>query len=125
MTLAPAQLRHLEGRLQEERRLAQALLDRVLSEWSVGGAVARAGDLTAMPLHPADRGTDANREEVEATNADRVSRELAESDAALARVYESPGDFGHCINGGGDIPFEHLDVIPWARTCAQAERRER
>jgi RNA polymerase-binding transcription factor DksA len=27
---------------------------------------------------------------------------------------------GVCEDTGGDIPFERLDVIPWARTCDQA-----
>jgi RNA polymerase-binding transcription factor DksA len=42
--------------------------------------------------------------------------ELEEIDAALERLYHSPQDFGRDERTGHDIPFERLDVIPWART---------
>ena len=77
----------------------------------------RAGDLTSMPFHLADRGTDTMDEELDTSNATRISRELAEIDAALERLYRTPEQFGRCENTGRDIPFERLDLIPWARTC--------
>jgi RNA polymerase-binding transcription factor DksA len=125
MSLTPTQLRHLERRLLDERALATETLGRTLTEWSVGFEQERAGDLTSMPFHPADRATDTMGVEIEATNAARVSRELAEIDAALSRLYEAPEQFGRCAESGADVPFERLDVIPWARTCAQAERGRR
>jgi DnaK suppressor protein len=80
----------------------------------------RAGDLTTVPFHIADRGTDTMQDELEASNATRMSRELAEIDAALERLYHSPERFGVCEDTGRPIPLERLDVIPWARTCGQA-----
>jgi len=31
-------------------------------------------------------------------------------------LYKSPAQFGLC-DDGREIPFERLDIIPWARTC--------
>jgi RNA polymerase-binding transcription factor DksA len=75
-----------------------------------------------MPLHMADRGTDTMQQELDASNATRVSRELAEIDAALERLYQTPEEFGRCEETGKDIPFPRLDMIPWARTCEHAEK---
>jgi RNA polymerase-binding transcription factor DksA len=58
--------------------------------------------------------------ELEASNATRISRELADIDAALERLYKTPEKFGVCADTGEDIPFERLEIIPWARTCDEA-----
>ena len=52
----------------------------------------------------------------------RASRELEEIDAALRRLYESPERFGLSETTGEPIPFERLDLIPWARTGADPGR---
>ena len=57
--------------------------------------------------------------ELDASMATRVSRELAEIDAALDRLYRNPERFGICEDTGRDIPFERLDAVPWARTCEE------
>ena len=120
MALTDAQRRQLERRLQEERARIQRALDRSIDEYSDETDRDRAGDLTAMPFHPADQGTDTMQAELDASNATRMSRQLAEIDAALERLHRDPERFGVCEDTGGDIPFERLDVIPWARTCGQA-----
>ena len=40
-------------------------------------------------------------------------------DAALQRLYEHPERFGLSETTGDPIPFERLDIIPWARTGAE------
>lgn len=120
MSFTAAQREHLERRLQEERARAMRVLDRSVDVVSDSTERDRSGDLTAVPFHPADLGTDTMDAELDAANATRVSRELAEIDAALERLYKHPGEFGVCEDTGGDIPFERLDIIPWARTCEQA-----
>src|SRR5688572_27362507 len=122
MPLTEPQRRHLERRLREERARATDALDRVLADWSPADGRGRAGDLTSFPFHLADRGTGTMDDELDASNATRLSRELAEIDAALARLYEAPERFGRCAGTDREIPFERLELIPWARTCAQSER---
>lgn len=120
MPLSEAQRRHLAQRLQEERTRALGTLNRSVAERADEDEQDSAGDLSMVPLHPADRGTDTMQEELDASNATRVSRELAEIDAALERLLRTPERFGLCEDTGNEIPWARLEVIPWARTCAQA-----
>jgi RNA polymerase-binding transcription factor len=120
-TLTRDQRAHLERRLEEERALLSRALNRTLAEGAQEDEQDRDGDLSAVPFHPADRGTDTMESELQAANATRMSRELAEINAALDRLHRSPDRFGICEDTGEPIPFERLDVIPWARTCGQAD----
>jgi RNA polymerase-binding transcription factor DksA len=122
MALTDTQRKHLEGRLQEERRRLLRSLNREVADQSAADDQDRDGDLSNVPFHLADRGTDTMQTELQASNATRMSRELAEIDAALERLYQHPERFGICEETGKPIPFERLDVIPWARTCKQGER---
>ena len=119
-TLSREQRTHLERRLEEERLLLSRALNLTVAEGAQADEQDRDGDLSAVPIHPADRGTDTMESELQAANATRMSRELAEIDAALERLHRSPERFGICETTGEPIPFERLDVIPWARTCGQA-----
>lgn len=120
MSLSDAQRRHLERRLQEERARLQRDLDRSLDVQEQEDEQDRAGDVTKYPFHPADLGTDTMDAELEVSNETRMSGELAEIDAALDRLYRTPERFGICEETGRPIPFERLDIVPWARTCDQA-----
>jgi DnaK suppressor protein len=119
-TLTRDQRVHLVRRLEEERRLLSRALNRTVAEGAQADEQDRDGDLSTLPFHLADRGTDTMESELRASNATRMSRELAEIDAALDRLHRSPERFGICEDTGQPIPFERLDVIPWARTCGQA-----
>ena len=120
MSLTDAQRRHLERRLQEERARLRRNLDWSLAVQEQEDEQDRAGDLTKYPLHPADLGTDTMDAELDVSNETRMSGELAEIDAALDRLYRTPERFGICEETGRPIPFERLDIVPWARTCDQA-----
>ena len=117
MPLTATQRRHLARRLQEERARALRTLNASVDEHSETDEQDRSGNLSAMPFHPADLGTDTMQAELDASNATRVSRELAEIDAAIERLQKTPAKFGVCEDTGEDISFERLELIPWARTC--------
>ena len=122
MPLSKAKRQHLERRLLEERSRALRLLGGSLAENASEDEQERTGDLTSMPLHPADLGTDTMDAELDASNSTRISRELAEIDAALQRLYQTPNKFGICEDTGKEIPYARLEIIPWARTCEDAEK---
>jgi len=124
MPLTATQRRHLARRLQEERARALRTLNASVDEHSDTDEQDRSGNLSAMPLHPADLGTDTMQAELDASNATRVSRELAEIDAAIERLQKSPAKYGVCEDTGEDIPFERLELIPWARTCGGISTRQ-
>jgi RNA polymerase-binding transcription factor DksA len=121
MHLTNTQRDHIERRLLEERERIVRALRVQLADLSDGDEQDRSGDLTKVPFHLADRGTESIDTEVAVSNASRESRELAEIDAALERLYRTPERFGICEDTGEAIPFARLDLVPWARTCSEAE----
>jgi DnaK suppressor protein len=118
MTLTDDQRRHLERRLHEERERAQAIIRRY-DESRTATQEESDGDLSIFPFHLADQGTDNYDQEMAAQLAQRASRDLGEIDDALQRLYEHPDRFGISETTGEPIPFERLDLIPWARTGAE------
>lgn len=121
MPLSEAQRHHFEQRLREERDRLRRDLGLAVADQAGADDQERAGDLSAFPFHIADRGTDTFDDEMETASADRLSRELEEIDAALDRLYRHPERFGICEDTGRPIPLERLEIVPWARTCVQAE----
>jgi DnaK suppressor protein len=117
MTLTATQRSQLEQRLRDERARALESLNRDTADRAGATEQEGAGDLTKMPFHMADLGTDTMDAELDASNATRASRELTEIDDALDRLYRNPERFGLCEESGREIPFERLVMIPWARTC--------
>jgi RNA polymerase-binding transcription factor DksA len=117
MALTAQQRKHLEKRLHEERNRAISLLNRIIADRTGSSDQDQSGDLTSMPLHQADLGTDTINRELDESNATRISLEINEMDIALEKLYKTPDKFGICENTGEDIPFARLDIIPWARTC--------
>jgi DnaK suppressor protein len=109
------QRKHLEKRLLEERARVIGSLEQYRAR-SRDTASDQAGDISHYPFHLADEGTDTMEEELDASEAARETRELSEIDDALRRLYHEPNRFGRDERTGGEIPFERLDIIPWART---------
>ena len=56
--------------------------------------------------------------EVDRDQIDRIRKELAEIDHALAKIRE--GSYGICEKTGKPIPVERLEAYPAARTAAEA-----
>ncbi len=72
-------------------------------------------DLSNMPIHMADIGTDNYEIENTLGLMDSERKILAEIDDALRRIEE--GTYGICEGSGEPIPRERLEAIPWARYC--------
>ena len=122
MALSAAQLKHFERRLMEERAALQQELQRYTGAEAADDEQEQSGDLSKVPFHPADLGTDTIDQEIEASNATRESVELAEINAALQRLYETPEKFGMDENTNTPISLERLEIIPWARTGMQGRK---
>ncbi len=116
--LSQEQREHLGRRLQEERTRLLGQLHSFEEIGSDESSQDQSGDLSKFPTHPADLGTDANAEDVELVIGSRMSQELAEIDAALDRLATTPELFGMDEESGEPIPFERLDIIPYARVGA-------
>ena len=83
---------------------------------------ASSGDLSRVPYHMADVGTDNFENEFTLGLIMNEEEELREIDEALARLKR--GDFGVCESCGDAIPKTRLKVIPYARLCLECKRTE-
>jgi RNA polymerase-binding protein DksA len=72
-------------------------------------------DLSNMPTHMADLGTDNYEIENILGLMDSERKILMEINDSLNRIEDST--YGICENCGKQIPKQRLDAIPWARYC--------
>ena len=72
-------------------------------------------DLSNMPIHMADLGTDSYEQEFTLGLMDSERKLISEIDQALERIEE--GTYGICQVNGEPIPKPRLEAIPWARCC--------
>ncbi|MDZ7631995.1 MAG: hypothetical protein U5K74_11795 [Gemmatimonadaceae bacterium] len=119
MPLSESQLKHLETRLHEERARLIGQLHEFVNPESLEDSQQLDGDLSSLSTPTLDIGTDMVTEELEASISARVTAEISEIDAALDRITNSPGTFGLDELTGEAIPFERLDIIPYARVGVQ------
>jgi len=83
-----------------------------------------AGDLSAMPIHMADIGTDNYEQEFALGLVGSERNLLREINDALQRIEEST--YGICEDAGEPIGKARLEANPWARCClACASKREK
>jgi RNA polymerase-binding transcription factor DksA len=78
--------RDREQSLIADHNRVLAALNAAVAKESGATEQERAGDISAMPTHPADLGTDTMQTEMDAANVTRLSRELADIDAELERL---------------------------------------
>ena len=78
------------------------------------------GDLSNMPTHPADLGTDNYEQEFTLGLLESERLILAEIDDALARI--SNGTYGVCMGTGKPIAKARLRAKPWAKYTIEYAR---
>jgi RNA polymerase-binding protein DksA len=74
-------------------------------------------DLSNMPIHMADIGTDNYDQEFTLGLMDSERKLMKEIDEALDRIEN--GTYGICEGSGKSIPKTRLEAIPWARYCVE------
>ena len=79
-----------------------------------------AGDLSSMPIHMADIGTDNYEQEFALGLMDGERKMLKEIDDALQRIEQ--GTYGICESTGRPIAKARLEAQPWARYCVEYAR---
>ena len=79
-----------------------------------------AGDLSNMPIHMADIGTDNYEQEFALGLLDSERKLLREINDALGRIEK--GRYGICEGTGKPIPKARLEATPWARYCVEYAR---
>lgn len=111
--LTAAEIRQLTALLLEKRNEILGSMN----EMEIEALRRDRTDLSNMPLHMADAGSD----NYEIDNAlglmDSERRILHEIDDALHRIERHT--YGICEGAGERIPKKRLEAIPWARYCVQ------
>ncbi len=101
-------LRLLRARMVgDTNHLADSALKRTRSE--------AAGDLSKMPIHMADIGSDNYEQEFSLNLLAAEQVTLGEIDSALARI--EAGEYGACVECGQRIKKSRLNAIPFTRYC--------
>ena len=101
-------------RLERERDRVGELISELRSEGLDEEESAQSGDLTHYDQHPADQGSEMFEREKDLAILEALEGDLAEIEAALARLDE--GTYGIDEVTGDPIDPERLEALPTART---------
>ncbi len=104
--------------------MRRRLLDDVdqIKQNSLQRRDAASGDVSAMPIHMADIGSDNFEKEFALGLIEAEQQELRDIDAALQKIEQ--GTFGECEVCAGTIGYGRLSAIPFARLCIECQRAE-
>ena len=82
------------------------------------------GDLSSMPIHMADIGSDNFEQEFTLSLMENDEETLGQIESALERIEE--GVYGRCTECGGIVPKMRLNAIPHTPFCVKcAEKIQR
>jgi RNA polymerase-binding protein DksA len=73
------------------------------------------GDLSSMPIHMADIGSDNYEQEFSLSLMENEGAALAKIQSSLERIED--GTYGACEECGAKIPKTRLNAIPYANLC--------
>ena len=98
----------IRGRLRGDvHAMTEAALSKTRSEAS--------GDLSSMPIHMADVGTDNYEQEFTLSMLQNEEETLDQIEAALERIED--GIYGSCVECDGRITKTRLNAIPYTPFC--------
>lgn len=96
-------------------------LDQLTDEALKRNQPESSGNLSNMPLHMADVGTENYDQEFTLSLIENEQTTLEEVNEALARI--ESGDYGRCLECGGPIARPRLQALPYTRHCIECARK--
>ena len=111
--LSPADIEHFKELLLRKRNEIQRSMTEIEGEALRKSRLDASGDLSSMPIHMADLGTDNFEQEFSLGLIDGERRLLMEIEDALDRIEN--GTYGICEGTGKPIAKARLEAQPWAR----------
>ncbi len=114
-TLTAGEIQHFRELLLQKRTELIGDVSSIESEALKKSRIDAAGDLSSMPIHMADLGTDNFEQEFALGLMDSERKILAEIVDALGRIDE--GVYGICEGTEKPIAKARLVANPWARYC--------
>ena len=122
--LTAEEIEHFKQMLLEKRKEILSSVQEIEDEALKKSRLDASGDLSSMPIHMADLGTDNFQQEFSLELMDGERKLLTEIDDALTRIEE--GTYGICQGSGKQIPRARLEAQPWARYGVEyAEQMEK
>ena len=118
--LGKAELDEFRQMLIDKRRALLGDMTGMEAETIRSNRQDRSGDLSNIPIHPADVGTDNFEQEFTLGLLESERTLLREIDDALERV--KAGSYGVCIGTGKPIDKARLRARPWAKYCIEYAR---
>jgi len=119
--LSKGELNEFKALLLIRKKILQGDVHTLESEAMKKGSEA-AGDLSTLPMHLADMGTDSFEQDMSLGLMETESDEIREIEEAFERIKD--GSFGLCENCKKRIPKERLKAIPYARLCVNCKTKE-
>ena len=119
--LTKADLEYFKQLLMSKRRELLVNVNEIGDEALKKSRMSASGDLSSMPIHMADLGSDNFEQEFALGLLDSEVRLLGEIDSALERIEE--GNYGICLGTGTQIRKARLEAKPWARYCVDYARK--
>ncbi|OHB60083.1 MAG: hypothetical protein A2167_08395 [Planctomycetes bacterium RBG_13_46_10] len=115
--LSSANIEHFKQLLLEKRREILTNVNEIEDETLKKSRLDATGDLSSMPIHMADLGTDNYEQEFVLGLMDSERKLLNEIDDALQRIED--GTYGVCEGTGKLIRKARLEAQPWAKYCVE------
>lgn len=109
--------KHFKELLMEKRREILRNVSEFEDEALRKSRLDATGDLSSMPIHMADLGTDNYEQEFALGLMDSERKLLREIDNALGRLEKKT--YGICEGTGKPISKARLEAQPWARYCVE------
>jgi RNA polymerase-binding protein DksA len=114
------ELRAFEHQLQQRRQFLLRNVRSLEDEACRKGDTA--GDLSTIPLHPADLATDMQQQDMSLVFMENENVQIQDIEDALERIHEDR--FGLCEECEHEIALERLRAIPYAPLCVDCKRRQ-
>ena len=114
------ELRAFERQLQQRRQFLLRNVRSLEDEACRKGDAA--GDLSTIPLHPADLATDMQQQDMSLVFMENENVQIQDIEDALERIREDR--FGLCEECEQEIALERLRAIPYASLCVDCKRRQ-
>ncbi|MEI7835155.1 MAG: TraR/DksA family transcriptional regulator [Planctomycetota bacterium] len=118
--LSKAELKEFQQILLQKRRALIGDMNGIEADALKGGRGGESSDLSNMPTHPADVGTDNYEQEFTLGLLESERTLLAEINEALERI--DAGTFGICAGTGKAISTARLRARPWAKYSIEYAR---
>lgn len=118
--LTATELDHFKNLLLQKRMQIIGSVSEMQDEALKKSRMDASGDLSSMPIHMADLGTDNYQQEFALELVGSSRKVLTKIHDALERIAD--GSYGLCLKTGKPIQKARLEARPWARYCVEYAR---